>query len=60
MSGEVWAIVGVGVALASLILPGQWAIRRDVARMGERLARLEGIIEGWLNPPPPAPREAPE
>ena len=38
MSGEVWAIIGVGAALASLIvalaglvLPGQWAIRRDVA-----------------------------
>ncbi|MDE0393203.1 MAG: hypothetical protein OYK82_00340 [Gammaproteobacteria bacterium] len=60
MSGETWAIVGVGVALASLILPGQWAIRRDVAWIGEQLVRVEGIIEGWLNPPPPAPRETPK
>lgn len=53
MDNDTLAIIGVGVALAATILPGQWAIRRDVARLGERLARLEGIIEGWLNPPPP-------
>ena len=60
MSTEVWAVIGVGVALAGLILPGQWAIRRDLARLGERLARVEGIIEGWLNPSPPVKREARE
>ena len=53
MSADVWAIVGV--ALAALILPGQAAIRRDVARFAERLARVEGVIEGWLNPPLPRP-----
>ena len=57
MSADVWAVIGVGVALAALILPGQAAIRRDVARLGERLARVEGVIEGWLNPPPPAHRK---
>lgn len=57
MSADVWAVIGVGVALAALILPGQAAIRRDVARLGERLARVEGVVEGWLNPPPSAHRK---
>ena len=39
--------VAVGAAYAGL--------SRTLARLGERLARVEGIIEGWLNPPPPRP-----
>ena len=27
-------------------------ISRSLAQLGERLAKVEGIIEGWLNPPP--------
>ena len=27
-------------------------LSRNLAQLGERLARVEGIIEGWLNPPP--------
>ena len=45
-------LLAVGAAYAGL--------SRTLARQGERLARLEGIIEGWLNPPPPAKREASE
>ena len=29
------------------------ALSRTMARQGERLARIEGIIEGWLNQTPP-------
>jgi hypothetical protein len=27
-------------------------LSRSLAQLGERLARVEGIMEGWLNPPP--------
>lgn len=27
-------------------------LSRNLAQLGERLAKVEGIIEGWLNPPP--------
>ncbi|MDE0081637.1 MAG: hypothetical protein OXT72_03190 [Gammaproteobacteria bacterium] len=63
MSPEAWAITGVGVTLAgfNLRLSARLdGVVRDVARIGERLARVEGIIEGWLDPPPPVPRKAPE
>ena len=50
MSADTAAIIlsvllAVGAAYAGL--------SRTLARLGERLARVEGIIEGWLNPPPP-------
>lgn len=45
MSQESLMILGVGVALAAAILPGQWAMRRDLAELRERLARLEGAVE---------------
>lgn len=27
-------------------------LSRSIAQLGERVARVEGIIDGWLNPPP--------
>ena len=42
-------ILAVGGAYAGL--------SRSISRLGERLARVEGIIEGWLNPPPPKARK---
>lgn len=27
-------------------------ISRNLAQLGERLAKVEGIIAGWVNPPP--------
>lgn len=33
MSQEGYMILGVGAALAAAILPGQWAIRRDLAEI---------------------------
>ena len=38
-------LLAVGAAYAGL--------SHSLARLAERLARVEGIIEGWLNPPPP-------
>lgn len=54
MTPEVIAILGVGVALAGMILyiaRGLNELRRDVARdiadLRERMARLEGLFEGF-------------
>lgn len=47
MSQEMLTIIVVGVALAGVILPGQWATRRDIADLRERMARLEGLFEGF-------------
>ncbi|MDE2764496.1 MAG: hypothetical protein OXQ94_03855 [Gemmatimonadota bacterium] len=41
-------LLAVGAAYA--------ALSRKLSEFGERLARIEGIIEGWLNPPPPPER----
>ena len=60
MSGEIIAILGVGVALAGLILNGQRGLRADIAglrgeiaeiraeiaQLRERMAHLEGLLEG--------------
>lgn len=27
-------------------------LSRNLTQLGERLAKVEGIIQGWLNPPP--------
>ena len=65
MSPELIAIIGAAIALAAAILPGQYAMRRDIAGLHrdiadlhERMARLEGLFEGFTRresaPPPPA------
>ena len=53
MSQELIAIIVATIALAGVIIPGQLAIRRDisevkteVASLRERMARMEGILEG--------------
>lgn len=58
-----WTILAVDAALAGLILRmGQRidGLSRDVADLRERMARLEGLIEGWLTPTASAPRRVPE
>ncbi len=54
MTPEVIAIVGVGVALAGMILHTNRHtnqaldhLRRDIADLCERMARLEGLFEGF-------------
>ena len=56
MTPESYTIIAVGIALAGLILNGQRLIaelrkdlkvlRRDLNALGERIARLEGFMEG--------------
>ena len=49
------AIIGAAIALAAVILPGQHAMRRDIADLRERMARLEGLFEGFTRRDPAAP-----
>ena len=60
MAPEVWTIIGVGIALAGLILTTHRATRREIAeirggiaelrgeiaQLRERMAHLEGLLEG--------------
>ena len=53
MSPELIAVLAVGVALAGMLLAGQRStraeiteLRRDVGDLRERMARLEGLLEG--------------
>ena len=57
MTPDTWAIIGTGIALATLILTSFRSLRTDlkadikalddrVRDHGERLARLEGLLEG--------------
>ena len=52
MSPELIAIIGAAMTLAAVILPGQYAMRRDIAGihhdiadLRERMARLEGTVQ---------------
>ena len=40
-------IIGTGVTLGLILVPGQRELRRDVADLRERMARLEGLFEGF-------------
>ena len=53
MSPELIAIIAVGVAIGGLVLAGQRALRQDIAglrqdvlQLRERMAHLEGHLEG--------------
>ena len=54
MSAELIAVISVGVALAGLMLTGLRAVRvevhdlrSDVGDLRKRMARLEGLFEGF-------------
>ena len=49
------AIIGTGIALAVLIVPSLRELRRDVADLCERMARLEGLFEGFTRRETAAP-----
>ncbi len=53
MSGEtaviILAVIGAGAALGLLIVPGQRELRRDIANLCERMARVEGAVEALRN-----------
>ena len=59
MSPESIAIIGTVIALAAVILPNFHAMRRDITDLHKRMARLEGLLEGFTrresaSPPPVA------
>ena len=56
------AIIGTGIVLAGLTVPslrelrrGVGGIHRDMADLRERMARLEGLFEGFTRREPAAP-----
>ncbi len=48
MSPELIGIIIATISLAAIIVPGQWAMRRDISDLRERMARLEGLFEGFM------------
>ena len=58
MPPEVVSIIGVGVVLAGSILHSARDHSRDIADLRERMARLEGLFEGFTGRKPgPGGRE---
>ena len=50
MTPELIAIIGTGIALAVVIVPGQRAMRRDIAALQERMTSLErDLLERMSN-----------
>ena len=41
------SVVAVGIGLATLILPALRELRRDVADLRQRMAKLEGLFDGF-------------
>ena len=42
MTPEMWTIIGVGIALAAALLPGQRAMRKDLAALTGDVSGLRG------------------
>ncbi len=57
LSPEIIVTVGTGIALAATILPSLHSLRRDVTDLRERMARLEGVSEGFTGRQPADPAE---
>lgn len=51
MTPELIAILAVGVAILAFL----WNLHRDVADLRERMARLEGLFEGFTRRDTTAP-----
>ena len=64
MTPEMIAIIGVGIALAGIILHTSRDtnraladLRKEMAELRERMARLEGLFEGFTGRKPPMAAE---
>lgn len=44
MTAEMWTIIGVGIALAVALLPGQRAMRRDLTVVARDVSDLRGEV----------------
>ena len=49
MTPELIATISVGVALLAIMQPQLWHIRRDMLDLRERMARLEGLFQGFTS-----------
>lgn len=49
------SVVAVGIGLATLIVPSLRDLRRDVMDLRERMARIEGLFEGFARRGSPGP-----
>ena len=49
MSGEWITVLAVGTTLDVAILGFMWGLHRDMAGLRERMARLEGLFEGFTS-----------
>ena len=65
MTAEGWTIIGVAIALVGTFAPVLMGIRRDltgltrdVADVRERLARLEGLFDGFVHRDGKAPSQS--
>ena len=46
MSQELIAIISAAIVLAGIIGTGQWAMRRDITALGERVGKVElGLVD---------------
>ena len=43
----IFTIIGTGITLGMLIVPGLRELRQDVASLRERMSRIEGLFEGF-------------
>ena len=68
--GIIVTIIGAAIALTAILVPGQWAMRRDmsdlrkdiaalaestrkdIAALNERMAKVEGLFEGFTKSSP--------
>ena len=55
MSGELIAILAVGVALLGALLPLLLVINGHLLALVQRVTRIETKLEGWQPPAPPPP-----
>ncbi len=54
MDSQIIAIVAVAIPMLGFL----WSMRRDVAGLHERMARLEGLFERFVKRPMPANRKS--
>lgn len=47
MTPELIATISVGATLLAIMQPQLWHVHRDMLDLRERMARLEGLLEGF-------------
>lgn len=47
MTAESWTVIGTAIVMLAILVPVQVRIMQDVEGLRERMARLEGLFEGF-------------